>query len=123
MYSYTHTHKKKKNSRLKNHYHEHEKQNCVLYIHSYIYINVCVCVREIWEYRLVEVMSHRVSEGSDGVVQDEQVLVLVFSKGKNQSVQNEAEVGDELGACLLLQGGEGTSTETHRGEGEGERGR
>lgn len=55
-------------------------------------------------------MSHRVGEGSNSVVQDEQVLVLVFSKGKNQSVQNEAEIGDELGAGLLLQSGERTST-------------
>lgn len=82
------------------------------------YIRKRLCVRVICEYRLVEVMSYGVGEGSDGVVQNEQVLVLVFPKGKNQSVQDKAEVGDELGACLLLQSGERTVRE-HRRRGGG----
>lgn len=59
-------------------------------------------------YRLVEVMPHRVSQRPDGIVEDEQILVLVFPKGKHQRVQDEAEIWDQLGARLLLQGGEGT---------------
>lgn len=34
-------------------------------------------------YRLVEVMPHRISEGPDGVIEDQQVLVLVLAEGKD----------------------------------------
>lgn len=58
-------------------------------------------------YRLVKVVPHRVSQCADGIVQDEQVFVLVLPKGKNQCVQYEAEVGNQLCAGLFLQGGKG----------------
>lgn len=53
-------------------------------------------------------VAHRVGQGANGIIEDEQVLVLVFAKGKNESVKDIAEVGDQLRACLLLQGSEGT---------------
>ena len=64
-------------------------------------------------HRLVEVVAHRVGQGADGIVEDEQVLVLVLAEGKNEGVQDVAEVRHQLRAGLLLQGGEGTV----RGEG------
>lgn len=59
-------------------------------------------------HRLIEVVAHRVSQGANGIVEDEQVLVLVFAKGKNKSVKDIAEVGHQLRACLFLQGSKGT---------------
>ena len=56
---------------------------------------------------LVEVVAHAVRQGADGVVQDEEVLVLVFVEREHQRLDDEAEVGHQLGARLLLQGGEG----------------
>lgn len=63
-----------------------------------------------WEgaYRLVEVVPHRVGQRADGVVQDEQVLVLVLAEGEHQRVQDKAEVRHQLRARLLLQGGKRT---------------
>ena len=58
---------------------------------------------------LVEVVSHRVSQGSYCIVQDEQILVLVLSECKDQRVQDEAEVGHQLCARLLLQRGKSTN--------------
>lgn len=55
-------------------------------------------------HRLIEVVAHRVRQGTNGIVEDEQILMLVFAKGKNKSVKNIAEVGHQLRACLLLQG-------------------
>lgn len=57
-------------------------------------------------YGLVEVVSHRVCQCPNSVVEDEQVLVLVLPKGKHQRVQDEAQVRHQLGTRLLLQGGE-----------------
>lgn len=54
-------------------------------------------------HRLVEMMAHRVSQCPDGIIQDEQVFMLVFSKSKDQCVQNKAKIGNELRARLLLQ--------------------
>lgn len=65
---------------------------------------------------LIEVVAHRVSQGADGIVEDEQVLMLVFAKGKNESVKDVAEVGHQLRARLLLQGSKRTGREkTGRG--------
>ncbi len=43
-----------------------------------------------------------------GVVEDEQVLVLIFSKRKHQCVQNETEVRNQLRTRFLLQSRERT---------------
>ncbi len=59
-------------------------------------------------YRLVQMMSDRVCQGADGVVEDEQVLVLIFSKRKHQCVQNETEVRNQLRTRFLLQSRERT---------------
>lgn len=59
-------------------------------------------------HRLVEMVAHGVSQGADGIIEDEQVLMLVLAKGKDKSVQDIAEVGHQLCAGLLLQGGKGT---------------
>ena len=79
----------------------------------------CVCVYRLVEvvcaYRLVEVVSHGVGQRPDGIIEDQQVLVLVLAKGEHQGVQDEAQVGDQLCACLLLQSSKRT------GEGKGER--
>ena len=48
-------------------------------------VDVCV-------YRFVEVMSHRVCKCSYCVVEDEQILVLVFAKGEHQRVQDVGQV-------------------------------
>lgn len=57
-------------------------------------------------YRLVEVVSNRVGQRSDSIVEDEQVLVLVLPEGEHQRVQDVAQVRHQLGARLFLQGGE-----------------
>lgn len=62
----------------------------------------------VGSHRLVEVVAHRVGQGANGIIEDEQVLVLVFAKGKDEGVQNVAEVGHQFRAGLFLQGGEGT---------------
>lgn len=59
-------------------------------------------------HRLIKVVAHRVGQGANGIIEDEQILMLVFAKGKNKSVKDIAEVGDQLRACLLLQGSKGT---------------
>lgn len=48
-------------------------------------------------------MAHRVSQCPNGIIENEQVFVLVFSKSKDQCVQNKAKIGNKLCACLLLQ--------------------
>ena len=81
-----------------------------------MYDPVCVCVRAcVCAYRLVEVVSHRVSQGADGIVQDEQVLVLVLVEGEDQRVQDVGQVGDQLGTRLLLQGSKRTTGGTGKG--------
>lgn len=62
-------------------------------------------------YRLIEMVAHGIRQRSDGVVQDEEILVLVLSEGKHQRVQDEAQVGDELRARLFLQSGKRTEWE------------
>lgn len=57
--------------------------------------------------RLVEVVAHGVGQGSDGIVQDEQVLVLVLGESKHQGLEDVTEVGHQFRARLLLQSGEG----------------
>ena len=57
--------------------------------------------------RLVEMMTHTVRQGPDGVIEDQQVLVLIFVEGEHESLQDEAQVGDKLRAGLLLEGSEG----------------
>lgn len=54
-------------------------------------------------YRLIKVVTDRVCERSDGIVKDQQVLVLVLAKGKHQCVQNEAQVGNQFCTCFLFQ--------------------
>jgi len=61
---------------------------------------------------LVEMVSHRVRQCSYGVIEDEQVLVLVLPKSKNQRVQDETKVRHQLCARLLLQGGKRTVGKT-----------
>lgn len=56
-------------------------------------------------HRLVEMVSHRVCQCSYSIIEDEQVLVLVLPKSKNQRVQDEAQVRHQLCTRLLLQGG------------------
>lgn len=64
---------------------------------------MCVCEA----HRLVQMVSHRVRQRSDGVVEDQQVLVLIFPERKHQRVQDEAEVRHQLRARLLFQGCKG----------------
>lgn len=52
-------------------------------------------------------VSHRVGQRSYGVIENQQVLVLIFPESENQRVQDEAEIRDQLRTGLLLQGGEG----------------
>ena len=59
--------------------------------------NACVT------HRFVEVMAHRVGQRADGVIEDQQVLVLVLAEGKHKRLEDEAEVGHEFGARLLLE--------------------
>lgn len=61
-------------------------------------------------------MSDGICQRADGVVEDEQVLVLIFPKCEHQGVQNEAEVRHQLCARLLLQSRERTDSErqTHK---------
>ena len=40
----------------------------------------------VGSHRLVEVMAHRVSQSADGVVEDEQVFVLVLAEGEDEGV-------------------------------------
>lgn len=51
---------------------------------------------------LVEVVAHGVGQGADGVVQDEQVLVLVLGEGEHQGLEDVAEVGHQFRAGLFL---------------------
>lgn len=53
-------------------------------------------------------VAHRVCQSSDGVVEYEEILVLVLSEGKHERVQDEAQIGNQLCARLLLQGGKRT---------------
>lgn len=57
-------------------------------------------------------VAHRVRQSADGVVENEQIFVLVLAEGKDQSVQDESQVRHQLGAGLLLQSGKGTGWET-----------
>lgn len=59
-------------------------------------------------YRFIEVVPDGVSQGPDGIVQDEQVLMLVLAEGEDKGVQDVGEVGHQLCASLLLQGRKGT---------------
>lgn len=52
-------------------------------------------------------VTHWICQSPDSIVQDEEILVLVLPEGKHQSVQDEAQVGDQFCARLLLQGGKG----------------
>lgn len=56
-------------------------------------------------------VAHRVRQGSNSIVEDEQVLVLVLPESKHQRVEDEAQVGHQLRAGLLLQGGKRTDGE------------
>lgn len=58
--------------------------------------------------RLVEVVSNRISQSANCIIQDQQILVLVFSKSKNQSIQNETEIWDQFCASFFLKGGKST---------------
>lgn len=72
------------------------------------------CVKvSCWAHRLVQVVSHRVCQCSNGIIKNEQVLVLIFPKSKNQCVKDETQVRDQLGTCLLLQGCKCTLKEQH----------
>lgn len=43
-------------------------------------------------YGLVEVVTHRICQSSYGIIQDEEILVLILPKGKDQRVQDETQV-------------------------------
>lgn len=51
-------------------------------------------------------MAHGVSQGADGVVQYEEVLVLVSAERRHEGLQDVAQVRHELCTRLLLEGGE-----------------
>ncbi len=53
-------------------------------------------------------VAHRVCQSPNGVIEDEKVLVLVFTESKNQRVQNISKVRHQLSASLLFQGSKGT---------------
>lgn len=54
-------------------------------------------------------MSYRVSQCPNGIIEDEQILVLVFPEGKDQCVQNKSKIGNKLCASLLLQSSKRTA--------------
>lgn len=60
-------------------------------------------------------VSHRVRQSSDSVVQDEQVLVLVLPESKHQRIEDEAQVGHQLRTRFLLQGGKRTEGGIQKG--------
>lgn len=62
-------------------------------------------------HSLVEMVTHWIRKSPNGIIEDEEILVLVLSKGKNQSVQDEAQVRNQFCACFLLQGGKGAKTQ------------
>ena len=45
---------------------------------------------------------------TDGIVQDEQIFMLIFSERVHQCVEDEGEVLNQLGAGLFLKGSEST---------------
>lgn len=53
-------------------------------------------------------VANRISQSANCIIQDQQVLVLVFPKGKHQSIQDEAEIRNQLCARLFLKGGKCT---------------
>lgn len=55
-------------------------------------------------YRLIEVMAHWVCQSPYSVVEDEEILVLIFSKSKYKRIEDKAQVRDQLCARLFLQG-------------------
>ena len=59
---------------------------------------------------LVEGASNAVGKSSDGIVQDEQVLLLVGRESVDQGLENAKQVGDQSLAGLLLQGSESTAS-------------
>ncbi len=59
-------------------------------------------------YRFIEMVPNRVCKCPYGVVENEQVFVLVLAESKHQRVQDEGQVGHQLRARLLLQSGKGT---------------
>lgn len=59
-------------------------------------------------------VAHRVCQSSDGIVEYEEILVLVLSEGKHERVQDEAQIGNQLCARLLLQGGKRTERKKAR---------
>ena len=59
---------------------------------------------------LVEGVSNAVGKSSDGVVQNEQVLLLVGREGVDQSLENAEKVWNQGVASLLLQGSESTAS-------------
>jgi len=57
-------------------------------------------------HRFVQVMPNRVSQRANGIIQNEQVLVLIFAKRKHKRLQDEVEVRNELRTGFLLKGSE-----------------
>ena len=55
-------------------------------------------------------MTHTICQGSNGVVEDQQVLVLIFMKSKHQGFQNKSKIWNKLGTGFLFQGGEGRTS-------------
>lgn len=51
---------------------------------------------------------NRISQGANCIIQDQQVLVLVFPKGKNQSIKDKAKIWNQLSAGLFFKGGKCT---------------
>ena len=52
-------------------------------------------------------MTHTVRQGSNGIVQDQQVFMLILMERKHQGLQDETKVRNQLSARLLLQGCKG----------------
>lgn len=81
---------------------------CEFGVSIYYTQNMPVYQCVFWAHRLVEMVSHRVRKCSYGIIKDEQVLVLILPKSKNQRVQDEAQIRHQLCTRLLLQGGKCT---------------
>lgn len=58
------------------------------------------------ESSVVESLGDRVSERSDGVVEDEEVLLLVLGEGEDEVSDDGFEVGLEKGSSFLLESSE-----------------
>ena len=64
---------------------------------------------QVTPHGLVEVISNRVGQCANGIIEDQQVLGLVLVEGCHQHLQDVPQVGHQLSAGLLLQRGKGAA--------------